>query len=452
MNANQLADKQSLERAVLAGCLAGAEGLDDAAAIVIEDDFTGYAHRHIFRTCVELRRQGMEPTAHGVFSALTAAGLREELGGNPGDFLAEILESDPTGALAGYNASLLRKASVRFALRRDITVLAHDLETDMPVEDLLSAAERALFALRERLLTGRAGPRAANEFMLDALQRLDDRRAGRGPVGLNTGFQELDRVLVGLRPTELIILAARPSVGKSALAEAIAVNVAAQAIATNVAGGTAVLHFSLEMGTEQIADRLLAMHSGVPMNRIARSIGLSETEVAKIASAGQAARALPYYVEDSRRLTADQLAAIARRYVHRHQVGLIVVDYLHLLEPENPREKKYYQIGLIGRRLLQLAGECNIPVLALAQLNRDPEDRPDGKPKLSDLRDSGELEQDANVVVFLSRPPKQADEAPNAEVWSIDVNVAKNRNGPTGEFTMNYRRPCLRFEDYAPLV
>ena len=269
--------------------------------------------------------------------------------------------------------------------------------------------------------------------------RIDDIKCGRASAGLPTGFRELDTLLCGMEAGELVVIAARPSVGKTALATAITTNA--------TAAGVPALLFSIEMPRLSIFQRVLAMRSGVPLTSIQKG-WVSGEQFDKVFEAGNALAKEPLFVQDATPMSAARIVSCVRRGVRRHKLGLVVVDYLGMIEMENQRDNRVQQVGLASKRMKDLAKNCKIPLVLLCQLNRACEDRPDGKPKLSDLRDSGEVEQNADVVILLNRQKGQRDDA---DVVLVDAQVAKARNGLVGEVTLAYRKRITRYEN-APAV
>ncbi len=242
----------------------------------------------------------------------------------------------------------------------------------------------------------------------------------------------------------MIVVGARPGGCKTALGLNIALNIAA----TAASGGVPALFLSLEMPAVEIAGRVLAMGSGVPMHRFNRGVRLGGDELNALVAvnAPGGIGTAPLFIDDRADVTAAGVAGTLRRAVHRRGVGLAVVDYLQLLQPENPKDNRVQQVGTAARRLKHVARQTGVPIICLCQLNRQVEDRAGGKPRLSDLRESGEIEQHADAVVLLHTPPGQPDS--NA-VWTIDAVVAKNRNGPVSDVPLAYKRPLMRFENSA---
>jgi replicative DNA helicase len=374
-----------------------------------------------------------------VLDRLRAGGAIEDVGG--ADYVADLYGSAATGANAAYHAGIVRDHAVRRGLIRAANAVLRDAYApDGPADELAARAERLMADLAGEAAGAVGGPRPAAAVMRAALDRIDARVAAGGALaGLGTGYPDLDHLLGGLRPGELIVIGARPSQGKTALATNILVNVAG--------AGEPVLLFSMEMPALDIADRLLSMGSSVPMHRFSRGRGLAAADAERLAAAASPAGlgGCAVYLDDADDQPAARVLAAARKAVRRHGVALIAVDYLQLMRPENPRDNRTIQVGTLARRMKQVARSCNVPVLLLSQLNRESEGQ-SRRPRLSDLRDSGEIEQHADRVLLLHRDP---DLPADQEVWPVEVVVAKNRNGPVGDVTLAYRRPCMRYENHA---
>ncbi len=429
------------ERALLGGLLRDPDTLPDVLAVVRPEALYFDAHARIFAALVDLAGRNAPIDLVTVHSELQRRGHVEDTGGAP--YLAELWETVPTGANAVYHAKLVRDA---FQLRGLIHA-AHEILRDAheptgPAEELIAAAERKLFALGAALGTD-TEPRRVGEVARESLAAIDGRiAAGESLAGLSTGYPDLDAVTGGLRGGELIVLGARPSVGKTALSLSVADRVAE--------AGNPVLFFSLEMPAREITDRLLSMRSSVPMSKMARARELRPSQLDALFDAANgpdsALGAMPLYIEDASLVSAARVAAVSRRACRRFGIKLIVVDYLGLLQPENTRDNKALQIGTLALRMKQMARSLNVPVILLSQLNRESE-HGKRRPQLSDLRESGDIEAHADRVFLLHREPDLPTDQP---IWSIELIVAKNRNGPIGDISFNYLRPVLRFENAAP--
>jgi replicative DNA helicase len=430
---NQEARARHAERALLGGLLRNPEAVAEAVTLVREGDFYADAHRRVWGALVALwdRREPVDLAT--VADQLHRAGHLAELGpDNQGYvYLAELREGEPTGGAVAHHARMVRdKARLRRLYRAGLRIADLAEKPAGPAEEVLAEAERLVLEVGE----DRGADEEAHfaEAVGEVFDRLDEReRRGRGLSGLSTGFAGLDDLTAGLQPAELVVLAARPSVGKTALAAAVAANVAGDP-------ATPVLFVSLEQRRAEIATRLLCARGAVDGHRLRRG-RLSPEEVAKLGDAGRALGELNLYLHDKPEQRALETAARARRMRARRGLGLLVVDYLGLVEPENRKDPRHEQVGRCARRFKHLAGELAVPVLLVAQLNREVEHRAGFRPRLADLRDSGEVEQHADTVLLLHRPDPDGDR--------VEVNVAKQRNGPVGQVELIYDRRTMRFAD-----
>jgi replicative DNA helicase len=312
-------------------------------------------------------------------------------------------------------------------------------------DELVSQAERKIMDIARSGMVGET--LTLNQAVLEALSRIDS-RAGKDASdlsigGLPTGYHDLDQILAGLHNSELAIIAARPSVGKTAFA----LNIVRNVVVEHGKDSPVVLFVSLEMSRVELAERLLCCQSRVDSHKV-RKGHLNSDDIQKLMDAGDALRRARLYLDDTPTRSMIQIAATARRIQKKHErdggLRLVVIDYLQLIEPENRRDPRQEQVAQISRRLKYLARELEIPVIALAQVNRASEDRQDHTPRLSDLRESGSLEQDADTVMILHRPGRFGGE----EDKVLEVHVAKQRNGPTGEITLTWHKQFNRYENY----
>jgi replicative DNA helicase len=427
------------ERRLLSSMMVWNSAADEVLEKLTVDDFWTPSHRGVFAAISTLRQANSPCDVAAVFQEMTRnrSGFYE-IGEKFADWLADLSLLEPTGSNARYFTSLVQNASLVRTVRNVAFELIQQTDGTVPGAELLADAEKQLFAIAERFTTGK-GIRVMPDIVAAALVRIDERYTNKGQMdGIPTGYYELDNLIAGMRPGQLFILGARPSVGKSALGLCTAMNVAE--------AGYPVLFFSLEMPEADLADRMLATRSDVAMHRL-KSGRIDNQDVASLASAGDTLSKMKLYLDESTSRTCSQISAITRRAIRKHGVKLVVVDYLQLIGYEDSREKnRNVIVGANARRLFHMARECNIPVLALAQLNRGVEDRNEGRPRLSDLRESGEIEQHANTVILMNRAQNVTDDM---VVWDIEVNVAKNRNGPTGDTKLQYRRGLMRFENAA---
>ena len=425
------------ERRLLGGILRDPDVFETASMVIRVDDFYQHAQQRIYAAISDLVAERKPIDLTLLHDSLRRRRELEDTGGAAG--LAELWECEPSGANAEYHAKIIRDA----ALARRLIHAANEILRDayggaQSGEDLLAQAERKILAIAESATALGDTVRSAAEFMQDGLARIDERiAAGAELAGLSTGHDRLDDLIGGFRPDELVILAAPPSVGKTAFA----LN-QADITARN---GHAVLVFSLEQPEPEIANRFLAMESGVPMQTFTRGNSLTPEDAENLATAAgsEGIGGRPIYLDDTAGQTAARIAALTRRAVRQKRVELVIVDYLQIMQPENPRSSPHERIGLLALRMKNLAREVHVPIIVLSQITREGAKR-DGPPILSDLRDSGDIEAHADRVIFLHRQPNQPTEK---ETTAIDVIVAKNRNGPIGTTTLFYRKAVLRFED-----
>lgn len=422
------------ELSTLSAMLVDPGCIDDVAATIEANDFYFDGHSKIFAVAIDLLADAKLIDLVTVREELRRRGQLDDVGGDA--YLADVFTAVPTSANASRHAGIIREASIR----RRLIHTAHEILRDansgsQPAEELLAEFEAKLFDIGRGITEANAGPVAATTVMADALRRIDERQGDSGGrlCGVPTGFELLDDMLGGLRPGTLTLIAARPSIGKSSLA--------ANFLLAGAAAGVPGLFASLEMSREEIGDRLLAMLSSVNLQRITGMLRLDDAEAAAI-NRTSLAKSAAIWIDDRPNQTVARIASTLRRAIRRHGVGLLVVDYLQLADPENSRDPRHLQVGMTATRLKQLARMTKVPVVALAQLNREVENRADGKPRLADLRDSGQLEQDADTVILLH--PKPSDGMSQAQ--EIDALVEKNRNGPRGIVPLHYRRPNVRFE------
>lgn len=418
------------ERQLLGGIFRSPEAFDLVSPIVRAEYFAGPHHAAVYRAMETLSHERVPidlVTVHDrcrMHRDLTPATL------------AELWESTPTGANAEYHAKIVRHCGLSRKLIHAAQAIVNDAIADrQPIDETLADAERRIAGIGTAA-NGLSEPKAIAQSMREASARIDERAASGGRfAGLATGVEDLDGMLGGLRAGEVVILGARPSVGKTALALNILANVSES--------GTAALFFSLEQPDPDIADRLLATRSGVAMGRIVRPVQLTEQESERINSAAVSLSGCGLYIDDTSDQTAQRIGAVTSRAVNRHGVGLVVIDYLQLMRPENTKVNRTEQVGTMALRVKNLARQCRVPIILLSQLNRESE-RQNNKPRLSDLRESGDIEAHADRVLLLHRQPAQHSD----DATIVEVIVAKNRNGPTGEVTLKYVRPVLRFDTY----
>lgn len=424
------------EQGVLGSMLLSNEMIDEVVEILKPTHFYSDAHQKLFGAIMRLHDRGIRGIDAVVLGEeLTSANELEDVGGL--EYLLQILAAVPHAAHARYYADIVRDKATQRALTYACNeILAECYEGGRETTDVLASAEQKIFSILEDQAD--VEKTELHDILMDAWDRISSRLEKGGEIsGLTTGFVELNKILNGFHPTEMVILAARPSMGKTAFVCNIA--------EASARAGAGVIVFSLEQSKLEVAERLLCIRSRVNGHRV-RAGELDEVEQDRLMTASQELSELPIYIDDAPGRTMAQIGAICRRLKRRKGLGLIIVDYLQLVEPEDKQAPREQQIALISRRMKFLAKELECPVIALAQLNRGVELREDKRPKLADLRESGSIEQDADVVMFLHRP---AAYDPEDRPGECDVIVAKNRSGPTGFATLAWISESMRFADLA---
>jgi replicative DNA helicase len=433
------------ERGVLGGILRDPETLEDVQQVIVADNFYFDAHQKIYQALCDLRTDGQPLDLVLLHDRLRKNKQLEDVGGVM--YLTELWEAVPTGANAEYHAKLVRDtAMVRGLIHASNEILRDSYDRTQSSDELVAQAERKIMDIAKASMVGET--HTLSETIKTAFERLDS-RIGKDNLaisGMATGYVDLDNITAGLQNSELVIIAARPSVGKTAFALNVVRNIVTEAVAHG--HSPVVLFFSLEMARIELAERLLCCQSRVDSHRV-RKGHLNSDDIQKLMDAGDVLRRARLYIDDTPSRTMIQIGASARRLQKKHErdggLKLVVIDYLQLIEPENRRDPRQEQVAQISRRLKFLARELNIPVIALAQVNRASEDRQDHKPRLSDLRESGSIEQDADTCMMLHRPGK-FDGTQDDNI--LEVIIAKQRNGPTGEVTLTWMKEYNRYENY----
>lgn len=425
------------ERSVLGSMLRDNGMIGDVVQIVRAENFYADAHQRIFQAIVALYDKDHPADLVTLADSLKEQKQLEDIGGYP--YLAELWDAAPTAANAEYYARIVRdKSLVRSLIHASNEILRDAYDQAQPADEMLEVAERKIFDIAQMGVTGQTF--TLSEILDDAYDRIDD-RSQRGPStvsGLPTGYIDLDEKTAGFQNSELIIIAARPSVGKTSLALNIARHMA-------VEEKHPVFFVSLEQSRIELTERLLCCQARVDSHKL-RKGHLSSEDMQRLIEAGGALRPVRLFLDDTPGQGMLRIAANARRLKMRHGIKAVFIDYLQLIEPDNRRDSRQEQVAAISRRLKFLAKELQIPVVALAQVNRSSEDRQDHRPRLADLRESGSIEQDADTVMMLHRPEMYE---PGQHEGTVEVIIAKQRNGPTGEITLSYLKQFMRFENYA---
>jgi replicative DNA helicase len=428
------------EESVLGGILLDNTALDRVLEVLATDDFYREAHRKIFAAMLELSERSEPADIITLSDLLRGRSLLADVGGAA--YLAELAERVPTAAnIMQYARIVKEKAILRGLIAAATDIATRGYEAREDVDDLLDQAEHRIFAISERKI--RPSFFRMGDVIMETLKTVERLYEHKQLVtGVPTGFDDLDRLTAGLQPADLIIIAGRPSMGKTAFA----LNIAQHAALT---AGLGVAIFSLEMAREQLVLRMLCSEARVDNAKV-RAGFLGERDFPKLAMAAGRLAEAPIYIDDSPGLSVLELRAKARRLKRDPvaKLGLVIVDYLQLMRGLGAVDSREQEISQISRSLKALAKELGLPVVALSQLNRQVEQRADRRPMMADLRESGAIEQDADVIAFIFREevykPEQDDLHGIAEVI-----VAKQRNGPTDTVKLTFRREITRFESYS---
>ena len=425
------------ERAVLGSCLLDRDALVDVTEFLSPDDFYDLNYRDVYNVILEMTQRSKPVDMLTLSAELSDRGLLEKLGGQ--SFLAAIVDSTPTAANAEYHARIVRDKAVRRRLisaGNAITRMGYEEGKDL--SELLEDAERLVFEVSKT--RNESNFKSLAEVMKPTFDKIQEAfaREDNSLTGIDTGFFGINRLTSGLQRGALNIIAARPSMGKTALAMNIARNVA-------VKTKLPVLVFSLEMGAEQLAMRLLGAEARINLQDLINGT-FANDDWRLLQEAASTLIESPLYIDDSSILTTIEMKARSRRFKAKHgELGLIVVDYLQLMSASRTMDNKQNEVAEISRGLKAIARELDVPVIALSQLSRSVESRDNKKPQLSDLRDSGAIEQDADLVALLYRDSYYKEELRDDNTASL--NIAKNRNGPTREIKLIFQRELTRFVD-----
>jgi replicative DNA helicase len=431
------------ERAVLGSILLDNGALNVTLETLSKDDFFSEAHRVTFEKMLEISEKSRSIDLVTLSEELSKDGLLEKVGG--AGYLAALTDGVPVGtsaSVAEYSRIVREKALVRRLINASNNVISRCLEATDDPETLIDLAQSQVFEIAEqKVKSGFLGVRDIVKSSFGTIDVLFDR--GQRVTGVETGFVDLDNLTSGLQPGELIVLASRPALGKTALA----LNVAAHA----ARNGSVVGVFSLEMSKESVLIRLLCSEARIDSHKLRTGFSSREDWNKMTQALGRLAEA-PLFIDDTPALSIMQIRAKARRLKAEKGLDLIIVDYLQLVTGHGRFENRTQEVSFISRSLKSIAKELHVPVLALSQLSRAPEQRPGQRPQLSDLRESGSIEQDADVVIFIFREKRTAEEA-EAEMDRQGVEtrliIGKQRNGPTGEVPVVFQRVYVRFENIA---
>jgi replicative DNA helicase len=426
------------EQCVLGGMLLSKDAISDVIEVIRPSDHYRPAHQIVHEAILDLYARGEPADAIMVANELTRRGDLPRIGGAP--YLHTLIASVPTAANAGYYARIVReRAILRRLVEAGTRIVQMGYAGDADADDLVDRAQAEVYAVTDRRIA--EDYHSLSEIMPSALDEIEAIGSRGGQMtGVPTGFVDLDALTNGLHPGQMVVVAARPAVGKSALALDFARS-------ATIRHDLPTVLFSLEMGRNEITMRLLAAEAKVPMN-LMRTGQLSDDDWARLAKRMSEVVDAPLFIDDSPNMSLMEIRAKCRRLKQRHDLKMVIIDYLQLMSSPKRVENRQQEVSEMSRSLKLLAKELEVPVVALSQLNRGPEQRQDKKPMLSDLRESGSIEQDADVVILLHREDAYEKESPRA--GEADLIIAKHRNGPTATVTVAFQGHYSRFVDMAP--
>jgi replicative DNA helicase len=428
------------EQSVLGGLMLDNESWLQVSEKLTDQDFYRRDHASIFRGVEALANAGKPYDIVTLAEWLETNGQLAAAGGL--QYLAQLADNTPTAANIGAYADIVRERAVLRSLIRagtDIAESAFRTEGRSALE-LIDEAERVVFQIAERESRGRKGFQPIKQLLVAALDRIDQLHQRDSPItGVPTGYSDLDDKTSGLQPSDLVIIAGRPSMGKTAFALNLAQNAALH-------GDTPVAIFSMEMPSEQLAMRLLSSLGRIDQHKL-RTGKLGDDDWPRLTHAVGHLSEVKLYIDDTPALTPGDLRARCRRLAREHGLGMVVIDYLQLMHVHGTSENRATEISEISRSLKALAKELNVPVLALSQLNRSLEQRGDKRPVMSDLRESGAIEQDADVIMFIYRDEVYNEDSTDKGI--AEIIIGKQRNGPIGTIKLRFFGEFTRFESLA---
>ena len=435
------------EEAVLGSILLEQDSIISVMEFLVPDDFYRVAHQLIFAAMIELNQNSEAIDPITVSEKLRQKNQIDNVGGEAG--IIELLDKVPTAAnVEFYTQIVLEKSTRRKLIKTSTNIVKNAYQEDETIANVLDTAERDILSVSEG--RNKAGFIPIRDVLHDAYESLEERSKNNGEVtGIATGYIGLDRMTSGLHADELIILAARPSVGKTAFVLNIAKNVAVNLNET-------VAIFSLEMGAESLVERIICSHASINAGHLKTGKLTDEEYTQYFVATGVLAEA-PIYIDDTPGIRVSEIRAKCRRLKQeRNNLGLVGIDYLQLIEG-NGKESRQQEVSEISRNLKKLAKELKVPVIALSQLSRGVEQRQDKRPIMSDIRESGSIEQDADIVAFLYRDdyyrqePDENGQVPEVEPNStIEVIIEKNRSGPRGTVELNFMKEFNKFTNLVP--
>ena len=435
---------RELERAILGGLMLETERYDAVSEIIEFSDFEGQDHQNIFQSMGELVNSNKPLDPLTVSDRLDSKNLLTRAGGK--NYLIDLASTSPSAANLEAYAGMVRQKSISRRLMKINSEISELIVNPQGKDaaELLDEAETKIFSLNDEASRTSTNIQKLDELIPQSIERMNEiAKNGSSLLGASTGYKDLDTKLQGLQDGDLIIVAARPSMGKTALSMNIVENFV---LNKDIPGG--VLVFSLEMPAESLTTRLLASNAKIDQQKV-RSASMNQADLKKFMESSSKLKDLPLYIDDSSMLSPMELRARARRIARQEPNGLslIVVDYLQLMQLPTSQENRVNQISEISRSLKMLAKELNVPVVALSQLNRAVEQRPNKRPIMADLRDSGAIEQDADVILFIYRDEVYNEDSEEGN--KAEIIIGKQRNGPIGKVNLTFLKEYTRFEDFA---
>ena len=435
---------EDAEQAVLSAMLMDQDAVMRAAETLDDTMFYAERHRRLFRAMIALTETGSVVDPLTLSDELGRRGELEAAGGK--DYIGFLVDVVPTSANVEYHARIVREKSLlRRLIETSTSIVQAAFEGKATADALLDEAESRIFQVSQQ--RGREGFTRIKELLWPTMERIEDlQRGGKTVTGVPTGFGDLDELTSGFQASDLIVIAARPSMGKTALT----LNIAQHA---SIEARVPVAFFSLEMSKESLVQRMLTSEARVDAQRLRKGM-LRDDDFPRLARAAGILSSAPVYIDDTPGITMLEMRSKARRLKAEAELGLIIVDYLQLMQGPSESENRQQEVSMISRGLKSLAKELGVPVVALSQLSRAPEQRAGedkGRPQLSDLRESGAIEQDSDVILFIYRPEVYfgpVDKDGNSLEGRAEIIVGKQRNGPIGSVSLFFHKQYTRFESY----
>ena len=422
------------EQAIVGGILINNDALNQVVDILSGEDFYREAHALIYEGMLTLYNRDDPVDVITLSQVLKEKGALDKVGGT--EYLASLAEATATSAGIMYHAEIVKDSSTRRNLIRQCSHISEVcFQPGNDTEDILDSAEQYIFEIAERNIDQHF--LQLDEVVKNSFKKIET-TTGSNITGISTGFTDFDNLTSGLQPSDFIIIAGRPSMGKTALALNIALNAA-------LVDKVGVAIFSLEMSSLQLGIRLLGCDAMIDAWKL-RKGALQDDDYLRLTDSANRLSELPIYIDDSSGLSSLEIKAKARRLKKKHNISLVIIDYLQLMQSKKAVESRQLEISDISRSLKALAKDLDIPVMALSQLNRKVEDRPNKRPMLADLRESGAIEQDADLISFIYR--EELYNRTEENKGKAELIVAKHRNGPTGLVPLTFREKYTKFQNY----